>query len=161
MVIVPNFCFKEFRFGLHSDFIVLMVFLHVLGSIEGRFISAPNTFKQTLGLFCRNYRFVNPIWDVLCLGIFGAWWCIFVDKGGQGSVILLIESVDFLGRLLSSSEARRSVFNFSLSVLWYLRKMTVVLLWDMGVERFRVKLIEKGKGISGMDIGNIVIVGFG
>ena len=133
-MIVPNFCFKEFRFGLHADFIVVVDFLHVLGSIEGRFILVPNTFKQMLGLFCCNYRFVNPSWDVLCLGIFGVWWCMFVDKGGQGSMILF---------LLSSSEARRSVFNFSLSILWYLGKVTVALVWDMGVERFRVKLIEK------------------
>ena len=48
-----------------------------------------------------------------------------------------------LDGLLSSLEARRSVFNFSLSILWYLRKVTVALVWDMGVERFRVKLIEK------------------
>ena len=46
-MIVPNFFFEEFRFGLHADFIVLVDFLHVLGSIEGRFISATNTFKQT------------------------------------------------------------------------------------------------------------------
>ena len=45
--------------------------------------------------------------------------------------------------LLSSSEARRSVFNLSLSILWYLRKVTVALVWVVGVERLRVKLIEK------------------
>ena len=45
--------------------------------------------------------------------------------------------------LLSSSEVRRSVFNLSLSILWYLRKVTVALVWVVGVERFRVKLIEK------------------
>ena len=45
--------------------------------------------------------------------------------------------------LLSSSEARRSVFNLSLSSLWYLRKVTVALVWVVGVERLRVKLIEK------------------
>ena len=44
-MIVPNFFFEEFRFGLHADFIVLLDFLHVLGSIEGRFVLAPNTFK--------------------------------------------------------------------------------------------------------------------
>ena len=38
----------------------------MLGSIEGGFISAPNMFKQTLGLFCRNYRFVNPSSDSDC-----------------------------------------------------------------------------------------------
>ena len=66
---------------------------------------------------------------------------MFVDKGRQGGVILFTESVGFLG-LLSSSEAR-SVFNFSLSILWYLQRATVALVWDMGVEGFRVKLIEK------------------
>ena len=45
--------------------------------------------------------------------------------------------------LLSSSEARRSVFNLSLSILWYLQKVTVALVWVVGVERLRVKLIEK------------------
>ena len=91
MVIVPNFCFKEFRFGLHADFFVLVDFLHVLGSIEGRSISAPNTFKQTLVLFCHNYRFINPSWDVLHLDMFGMSWCMFVDKGRQGSVILVVQ----------------------------------------------------------------------
>ena len=99
-MIVPNFFFEEFRFGLHADFIVLVDFLHVLGSIEGRFVSAPNTFKQTLGLLCRNYHFLNPSWDVLRLGIFGVWWCIFVNKGGQSSMILFIKSVCFLGRII-------------------------------------------------------------
>ena len=45
--------------------------------------------------------------------------------------------------LLSSSEARRSVFKLSLSILWYLRKVIVALVWVVGVERLRVKLIEK------------------
>ena len=45
--------------------------------------------------------------------------------------------------LLSSSEARRSVFSLSLSILWHLRKVTVALVWGIGVERLRVKLIEK------------------
>ena len=44
---------------------------------------------------------------------------------------------------LSSSEASRSVFYLSLSILWYLRKVTVALVWVVGVERLRVKLIEK------------------
>ena len=60
---------KELRFGLHADSIVLVNFLHVLGSIEGRFVSAPNAFGQTLGLFCRNYSFVNPSRDVLHLSV--------------------------------------------------------------------------------------------
>ena len=69
-MIIPNFCLKEFRFGLHADSIVLVDFLHVLRSIEGRFVSAPNPFEQMLALFCRNYSSVNPSWDVLRLGVF-------------------------------------------------------------------------------------------
>ena len=57
-VVILNFCFKKLRFGLHADSIVLVDFLHVLRSIEMRFISAPNLFKQTLGLFCHNYSFI-------------------------------------------------------------------------------------------------------
>ena len=38
---------------------------------------------------------------------------------------------------------RTSVFIFSLSILWYLRKVTVALVWDLGIERFRVPLVEK------------------
>ena len=34
-MIVLDFYSKEFRFGLHADSIVLVDFLHVLGSIEG------------------------------------------------------------------------------------------------------------------------------
>ena len=69
-MIVLNLHFKELRFGLHVDSIILMNFLHVPGSIEGGFISSPNAFKQTFGLFCCNYSVVNPSWDVLCLGMF-------------------------------------------------------------------------------------------
>ena len=61
-----------------------------------RFIFAPNPFKQTLGLFCRLYSFVNPSWDVLRLGMFGMKWCVFVKKGGQGGVILFVESISIL-----------------------------------------------------------------
>ena len=97
MLIVQNFCFQDFRFVLHADFIVLVDILHVLGSIEVRFISAPNAFEQTLGLF---YHFIKPSWDVLYLGMFGMRWCMFVDKVEQGSVILFIESVGFLGWII-------------------------------------------------------------
>ena len=45
-MIVLNFCFKELRFVLHADSIILMNFLHVPGSIEGGFISLPNVFKR-------------------------------------------------------------------------------------------------------------------
>ena len=63
------FFFKEFKFDMHEDCIVLVDFLHVLRSTEGRFISAPNAFKQTLGLFCCNYSFVNPSMNVLHLAV--------------------------------------------------------------------------------------------
>ena len=78
----PEFCFKELRFGVHADSIVLVDFLHVPGSVEGEFISSLNAFKQTLGLFCRNYSFVNPSQDVLRLCVFysGACLSIKVDK---------------------------------------------------------------------------------
>ena len=51
MVTVLNFCLKEFIFGLHADSIVLVGFLHALESIEGRFISEPDAFKQCLVSF--------------------------------------------------------------------------------------------------------------
>ena len=112
MVIVPNFCFEEFRFDLHADFIVLVDFLHALGSIEGRFFLAPNAFEQTPGLFCCNYCFANPSWDVLHLGMFGMWWCMFVDEVGQGSVILFIESVGFLGWIIKLFRSEEICFHF-------------------------------------------------
>ena len=141
MVIILNFCLKEFRFGLHANSIVLVDFLHVSGSIEGRFTSAPNPFERTLGLFVAITVLSTHPGNLLCLGVFRMRWCVFVNKGGQGSVILFVKST--LDGLLISSEARRSVFIFSLSILWYLRKVTVALFWDLGVERFRVKLIQK------------------
>ena len=67
----PEFCFKELRFGLHANSVLLVDFLHGLGSIKGGFISSLNAFKQMLGLFCRNYGFVNPSWVVFHLGAFG------------------------------------------------------------------------------------------
>ena len=36
-----------------------------------------------------------------------------------------------LDGLLGSSEARRSVFNFSISILWYLRKVTVASVSEL------------------------------
>ena len=115
-MIILNFCFKEFRFGLHADSIVLVDFLHVLRSIEGRFTSVPNPFEQALGLFCHNYSFVNPSWDVLHLSMSGMRWCVFVNEGCQGAMILFVETIGFLGGLLIRSEARRSVFIFSLLI---------------------------------------------
>ena len=99
-MIVLNICFKELRFSLHGDAIVLVDFQHVLGSIEGRFISVPNPFKQTLGLLCCTYSFANPYSDVFRLGMFGMRWYMFVNKGGQGSVILFVESIGFLGQII-------------------------------------------------------------
>ena len=96
-MVILNFCFKKFGFVLHADSVVLVDFLHVLRSTEVRFISMPNPFEQTLGLFCRNYSFINPSWDVLHLGMFGMKWCMFVNKGGQGGVILFVESISIFG----------------------------------------------------------------
>ena len=87
-MVILNFCFKKFRFGLHAESVVLVDFLHVLRSIKVRFISAPNPFKLTLGLLCRNYSFINPSWNVLRLGMFGMTFCVFVNEGGQGGMIL-------------------------------------------------------------------------
>ena len=56
---------------MHADSVVLVDFLHVLRSIEVRFISAPNPFEQMLGFFCHNYSLGNTSWDVLHLGMFG------------------------------------------------------------------------------------------
>ena len=100
MVIVLNFCFKELRFGLHADSIVLVDFLHVLGSIKGKFISAPDAFKQMGGIFCLYYGFVNPSWDVLCFGVFGMRWCMFFNTGRQSRVILVVQSISFLGGII-------------------------------------------------------------
>ena len=100
MLVILDFCFKKFGFCLHADSVVLVDFLHVLRSIEVRFISAPNPFKQTLGFFCRNYSFVNPSRNVLCLVMFGMKWCVFVNKGGQSGVILFVESISILGQVV-------------------------------------------------------------
>ena len=75
-------------------------------------------------------------------------------------MILFVESIRLFGRILISSEAKRSAFIFSLSILWYVQKETVALFWDLGVKKFGMKLNEK-KRISVVDNGNIVIVGFG
>ena len=83
-----------------------MDFLHVLGSIEGSFVSAPDAFEQMLGLFCCSYSFTECLvsfaaltasQNVLHLGVFGMRWCMFVDKGQQGTVILHVQSISFLG----------------------------------------------------------------
>ena len=67
----PEFFFQELRFGLHADSIILVNLLHVLGSIESRFISSPNAFLQTLSVLCCNYSIIHPSRDVLGLGVFG------------------------------------------------------------------------------------------
>ena len=76
----------NFGFGLHVDSVVVVNFLHVLRSVEVRFISVPNPFEQTLRL-----------------GMFGMKWCVFVNKGGQGGVILFIESISILRRVVIRS----------------------------------------------------------
>ena len=82
-------------FCLHADSVVLVDFLHVLRSIEVRFISAPNPFEQTLGFLCRNYSFINPF-----LSMFGMKWCVFVSKSGQSGTILFLESINILERVV-------------------------------------------------------------
>ena len=72
-------------------------FLHVLGSIEGRFDSVPDAFEQMLGLFCSYSGFIDPSWNVLHFGMFGLRWYMFVDKGQLGRVVLLVESIGILG----------------------------------------------------------------
>ena len=99
-MVILNFCYKKFRFGLHADSVVLVDFLHVLRSIEMRFIFAPNPFKQMLGLFGHNYSFVHPSWDVLRLSMFGMKWCVLVNKGGQVGVIFFIESINIFRRVI-------------------------------------------------------------
>ena len=96
----------------NADSVVLVDFLHVLRSVEVRFISAPNPFEQTLGLFCCNYSFVNPSWDVLCLGMFGMKWCVFVNNGGQGGVILFVQSISILRRVVDEIRSYEISFNF-------------------------------------------------
>ena len=46
---------------------------------------------------------------------------MFVNKGGKGRIILFVESTGFL-RQINSSEARGSVFIFSLSILMVFTK---------------------------------------
>ena len=48
-MVILNFCFKKFGFGLHADSVVLVGFLHGLRSVEVRSIFVPNPFKQMLG----------------------------------------------------------------------------------------------------------------
>ena len=60
-MIVLNFCFKDLRFVLHADSIILMDFLHVTGSIEGGFISSPNAFKQTTSGMHSGYLLIISI----------------------------------------------------------------------------------------------------
>ena len=82
MVIVPNFCFKEFRFGLNADFNVLVEFLHVLGSIEGGFISAPNTLKRLVSFAAITILLTPPgmYFALVFLVCGGAFLSIRVDK---------------------------------------------------------------------------------
>ena len=68
---------------------------------------------------------------------------MFVNEGGQGSVILFVESIGFLGWIINQFRSKEICFHFSLSILWYLQKVTAALVWDLGVEKFRVKLTEK------------------
>ena len=53
--------------------------------------------EQMFGFVCCNYSFVNPSRDVLHLGVLSMRWCMFVNKSGQGSVILFVGNISFLG----------------------------------------------------------------
>ena len=44
-MVILDLCFKKFGFGLHAGSVVLVDFLHILRSVEMRFIFAPNPFK--------------------------------------------------------------------------------------------------------------------
>ena len=79
MVIVPNFCFKELRFGLHGDSILLVDFLHVLGSIEGGFISCQMVQTNAWSLAAITVSLTHPgmYFALVCSG---ACLLIRVDK---------------------------------------------------------------------------------
>ena len=99
MVVILNFCFKKFGFGLHADSVVLVDFLHVLSSVEMRFISAPNPLEQKLGLLPQ-LQLRQPTLGCTSPGY--VWYevvCVF-NKGGQGGVILFIESISILRRVV-------------------------------------------------------------
>ena len=59
-----------------------------------------DVFEQTFGFFCHYYSFVDLSWNVLRLDMFGIRWCMFVDKGQQGTVILFVQSIGFLGWII-------------------------------------------------------------
>ena len=71
MVIVLNFCFKELRYGLHADSVVLVDFLHVLRSIEGDLFLCQMLSNKRLVSFAAITGFINPSQHVLHLGVFG------------------------------------------------------------------------------------------
>ena len=66
------------------------------------------------------------------------------NKGGQGGVILFVESISFLGWIINQFRSKEICFHFLIiNLLVFLRKVTVALFWDLGVKKFRVKLIQK------------------
>ena len=82
VVIVLNFRFKELRFGLHADSIILVDFLHVTGSTEGGFISLPNAFKYLVSFAAITVSLTHPgmYFALVCLVCSGACLSIRVDK---------------------------------------------------------------------------------
>ena len=67
---------------MHVNFIVLVDSLHVLGSIEGRFISTPNTFKRLVSFASITVLLTHPgmYFSLVCLVCGGACLSIRVDK---------------------------------------------------------------------------------
>ena len=60
MVVILIFCFKKFGFCLHADSVVLVDFLHVLRSIEVRFISPPNPFERLVSFTAITASLTHP-----------------------------------------------------------------------------------------------------
>ena len=67
---------------LHADSVVLLDFLHVLGSIEGGFISLPNAFKRLVSFAAIMVYLINPemYFALVCLVCSHACLLIRVDK---------------------------------------------------------------------------------
>ena len=82
-MIVLNFCFKELRFSLHADSIVVVDFLHVLESIQGGFISLTNATNKCLVSFAAitvSLKHPGMYFSLVCLVCSGACLSIRVDK---------------------------------------------------------------------------------
>ena len=67
---------------MHADSIALVDFLHVLGSIEGGFISSPNAFKCLVYFAIITVSLTHPgmYFALVCLVCSGACLSMRVDK---------------------------------------------------------------------------------